>query len=153
MAFPTPSQQFVRDLTQFQRDMIVSHVDGALDCTVANHHLTGVRNSLIRLGLLRGLGSRQAALKRPRATELTEQGRMVLGTILAWYADSLARAGLGETPMQVLARLKSQGGLSTLAGHRDRPGIVRSAGDSDNHHEIAAAAADLVKPATRRRIR
>ena len=86
------SQADAARLTKNQRDMLVEHIDGELDVNQRDPHLVGVRNSLIAIGMLRGATSGI----RPRATVLTERGRMALGMVLGSYADSLVRAGFLE---------------------------------------------------------
>lgn len=97
----------VRRLTTYQRDLLVDHIDGEMDVVTANRHLTGVRNSLMRVGLLKGATPNT---NRPRCTVLTERGRMAVGMILGECADALVRAGLlkQRNPLQVLRDLKDQ---------------------------------------------
>jgi len=98
------SENFVRQLTSLQRDMLIDHIDGQV--VVLANHLKNVRNSLIRIGLLAGWPMHS---KRPRATALTEPGRQVVGMILGQYADALVRAGLLDRPLDILQRLKAIG--------------------------------------------
>lgn len=94
----------IRALTNIQREMLISHIDGAVLIIRADY------NKVLRALVLRGLlrpSSPQTT--RPRATILTDEGRRALGVILGDYADALVRAGLleQENPMQVLRRLQA----------------------------------------------
>ena len=95
------SREAVRNLTPYQRDVLLQHIDCPVDVVASNAHMTGVRNSLIRIGMLRGA----TPGNRPRATVLTELGRMAVGMVLGEYADALARAGLLD-PDYLLAGLQ-----------------------------------------------
>ena len=98
----------VRNLSQYQRDVLLDHIDGAVDVSISNPHLLAVRNSLMKIGMLTSSVPGPAA-NRPRATVLTERGRMAVGMVLGQYADALVRIGLvhEETPLRVLQRLRS----------------------------------------------
>ena len=110
------SEAYVRSLSQQQRDLVVAHVDGSVDWgDPARTHLVSVRNSLMSCGLLLGQGGLK---RRPKVTRLSQAGRSALGLILGWYADSLVRAGLGDTPMQVLARMKAGGAFAGDGGEK-----------------------------------
>lgn len=100
----TISDSKIRRMTSMQRDLLIDHIDGELDVHLTNVHLINVRNSLMKIGLLRGATNNTT---RPRTTVLTERGRMAVGIILGDYADALVRAGLfeQENPLQVLRRL------------------------------------------------
>lgn len=103
------SEELVGRLTRRQRLLIIEHVDGKVDwADPARTGFVSVRNSLLTSGLLRGSGGFP---RRPHFTALTEAGRSALAIILGWCADSLVRAGFGETPLQVLARLKAEKAL------------------------------------------
>ncbi len=93
----------LRNLTTLQRNMLINHLDGEVSVT---HHDVVVRNSLVKIGLLRGATSHTT---RPRATVLTDRGRMALAMVLGECADALIRAGImeQESPLQVLLRLKA----------------------------------------------
>lgn len=106
MAHATITDGEIRRLTSFQRNLLIDHIDGEVDVVMNDAHLVGVRNSLIKVGLLRGATNNTI---RPRATVLTERGRMAVGMILGDYADALVRAGLllQENPLAVLQRLKA----------------------------------------------
>lgn len=99
-----PTDSMIRRLTASQRELLIDHIDGEVDVVTANHHMTGVRGSLMKAGLLLG-----TATKRPRTTILTEPGRRAVGMVLGDYADALVRAGLleQENPLQVLQSLKA----------------------------------------------
>ncbi len=98
------SDAFARKLSAAQRALLVDHIDGEL--TISTAHQRPVRESLMRLGLLRGTTPHS---NRPRATVLTEAGRMAVGKILGECADALIRAGLlqQERPLDVLRRLRA----------------------------------------------
>jgi hypothetical protein len=100
----------VRNLSQYQRDVLLDHIDGAVDVSISNPHLLAVRYSLMKIGMLMASTPGPAA-NRPRASVLTERGRMAVGMVLGQYADALVRVGLvhEETPMRVLQRLRSGG--------------------------------------------
>jgi hypothetical protein len=97
------SESTIRNLSPNQRDLLVDHIDHAVDVVLSNQHLFNARNALMKLGLLKGTET-----IRPRTTVLTERGRMAVGMILGECADALVRAGLleQENPLQVLAQLK-----------------------------------------------
>jgi hypothetical protein len=80
----------IRNLSKYQRDLLIDHIDGELEVSVRDPHLTNVRNALMRIGLLRGT---TGGTIRPKSTVLTERGRMAVGMVLGDYADALARAG------------------------------------------------------------
>lgn len=101
-----PTSTEVSRLSGYQRGMLIAHIDGAVDVTTHGHHHVVVRNSLMSNGMLRG----ETPGGRPRATVLTERGRMALAMVLGDYADALIRAGLldQERPIEVLARIKAR---------------------------------------------
>jgi hypothetical protein len=100
----------IRKLSSAQRSFLIDHVDGEVELTPARRHLIQVRNSLMKMKLLRGA---IAHTIRPRGTVLTEHGRYAVGVILGDYADGLVRAGLleQENPLWVLKQLKALGGF------------------------------------------
>lgn len=99
------SEDFVRDLKQRQRDLIVEHVDGTVAIIANDKTRWATRFTLIKMGLLRYNGRSM----RPHSTELTEAGRQALGMILGWYADSLVKAGYGpDTFLDALKRLRTR---------------------------------------------
>ena len=110
MPRPPLTEGDVNRLTTSQRDMLVDHIDGEVE--VIATHLARVRISLMQIGLLRGATCHTI---RPRATVLTERGRMAVGMILGQCADRLVRAGLleQENPLQVLRQLKATGMFPT----------------------------------------
>lgn len=95
----------IRNLTQYQRDLLIDHIDAEVDVNTRDPHMVGVRNSLMRIGMLKG--STPGTI-RPRATVLTERGRMAVGMVLGQYADALARTGLVDRDalLEGLRRLK-----------------------------------------------
>jgi len=98
-----PSAFEVNQLTALQREMLIAHIDGAVDATVRDHHLVVTRNSLLANKMLRPDGS----MPRPKTTMLTERGRYALATLLAGYAEALVKAGMLESrPIGVLAHIK-----------------------------------------------
>ena len=101
----TISDAAIRKLSSPQRNLLIDHIDGEVDVTVHGAHLVQCRNALIAYGLLRGS---PIGASRPRATILTDRGRMAVAIILGDCADMLVRAGLDqEAPLQVLQRLKA----------------------------------------------
>jgi hypothetical protein len=98
----------IRRLTKSQRDFLIDHIDGEVAVVLANNHcISTVRTSLLKAGLLKGSPPNS---QRPRATLLTERGRMAVGLVLADYADALVRAGVLDqqlTPLAVLRSLKA----------------------------------------------
>lgn len=92
----------IRKFTSAQRDMLIDHIDGAVE--VFATHLVQARLSLLRHKLLR---PHPAGAIRPRQTTLTEEGRRAVGLILGDCADVLVRAGIMEqsSPMQALLAL------------------------------------------------
>lgn len=102
----TLSDASIRKLTMLQRNLLIDHIDGEVDVVLSDPHKTQTRNAMMVLGLLRGTPSQA---NRPRATVLTERGRMAVAMILGDYADALVRAGLleQENPLLVLQRLKA----------------------------------------------
>lgn len=112
-----PTAFEVNQLTVYQRDMLVSHVDGAVDVVLDNHHLVNVRNSLMRIGMLRGDSTHGIKSIRPRTTVLTDRGRLALAMLLGNYADALTKAGLldQERPLKVLERIRGNKAVSAEA--------------------------------------
>jgi hypothetical protein len=95
----------IRRLTKAQRDLLIDHVDGEVPVILANnHYISTIRNSLMKMGLLK---SSTPHTNWPRATLLTERGRLALSMVLADYADALVRAGLFPEPLNALAVLRS----------------------------------------------
>jgi hypothetical protein len=94
----------IRRLKPAQRELLVDHIDGAVELAVS--YMVQTRASLLKAGLLRG---HPVGTARPRQTVLTEAGRHAVGVILGDAADSLVRAGLLEqdNPLAVLRRLQS----------------------------------------------
>lgn len=99
------SNEEVWRLTRYQRDMMIDHIDGEVAVNVRDPRLVSVRNSLLKIGMLKGATSGPRAL-RPRATVLTERGRMALAMVLGNYADALVRAGALD-PMAILLQRKA----------------------------------------------
>lgn len=108
--FVEPTSFEVNQLTANQRDVLISHVDGAVDVTLSDPNLVMARNSLMVKGFLRGDSPSGPRSFRPRQTVLTERGRMALGMLLGIYADALTKAGLldEERPIKVLERIKAR---------------------------------------------
>jgi hypothetical protein len=104
-----PSLHEIHSLTALQRDMLIAHVDGAVDVTVHDHRQVVIRASLIRNGMLRPFHSGPKPI-RPKATILTERGRYALAAVLSHYAESLVRAGMLERsrPLAVWAGIKAE---------------------------------------------
>jgi hypothetical protein len=108
---PFVSEAFVRRLLAAEREILVQHIDVALDVNRSgNHQRAVVVDELISMKLLRD--EKPGPFNpRPRRTVLTEDGRQAVATILAGYAEALVLAGCGSTDqptaMQVLERLKA----------------------------------------------
>lgn len=105
MSIAPLSESSIRKLSISQRNLLISHIDGPVDVTVVDFHQTQPRRALMDLGMLRGS---PAGTIRPRATALTERGRMAVAMVLGEYADALIRAGIlkQQHPLEVLRRLK-----------------------------------------------
>lgn len=101
--FKEPSAFEVQQLTSLQREMLIDHIDGALDVTVRDPHRVQTRNSLMANKMLRPDGPGL----RPKTTVLTERGRYAVATLLAGYAEALVRAGMMESrPIDIMAQIK-----------------------------------------------
>src|SRR5271156_4079611 len=95
----------VRRLSQRQRDLMIAHIDREVDVIMKNNHLAPVRNSLMRIGMLKGATQGD----RPRATVLTERGRQVVCIILGQCADALMQSQMAdENQMAILLALKEK---------------------------------------------
>lgn len=97
----------LREFTPAQRDMLVDHIDGALE--VSTSRLVQVRRSLLVRRLIRPY---PAGAIRPRQTTLTEQGRLAVCRILGDYADALVRAGILEQHDPLRSLLKLSGSIA-----------------------------------------
>jgi len=108
-----PSEAVVRLLSPAQREMLIAHIDAALDVTT--DQTQHVRAALMKAGFLRG---HPFGAARPRLTVLTTEGRYAVGMILGSYADALVRAGLleQENPLNALQALREM-----RAGGRPQP--------------------------------
>lgn len=82
-------------LTVFQRDALIAHLDGPAPLIIAprDRETAALMRETHRLAA-RGF-LRYDRPDRPRATIITESGRMLLARALADWADALARAGGG----------------------------------------------------------
>jgi hypothetical protein len=104
----TPSTRSILQMSRPQRDMILLHV--AADQPVRAADSKVCRNALIRRGMLLLL---PPGSPRPQYTTLSSLGRYAAAVLLAEYAEVLVRAGVlesdgqGESPMEVLRRLKA----------------------------------------------
>ena len=81
-----------RSLSRAQRNLLIAHIDGTNDIAVPVFikERTNARVGLISLKLIRPDRPRWAT-----KTTITEDGRQVLATILADYAEALVAAGYG----------------------------------------------------------
>lgn len=79
-----------RSLSRAQRNLLIAHIDGTNDIAVPVFikERTSARVGLISLKLIRPDRPRWAT-----KTTITEDGRQVLATILADYAEALVAAG------------------------------------------------------------
>lgn len=91
----------MKEFTPAQRDMLIDHIDGALE--VSTSRLVTVRRALLARKLIRPY---PAGAIRPRQTTLTEHGRCAVCRILGDYADALVRAGILEQDDPVRSLLK-----------------------------------------------
>jgi hypothetical protein len=103
-----PSKTFVHNLSTAQRDLLIRHIDRAVDVVICDQPRS--REALLKTGLLKP--ELPGPQPKPRRTVLTEKGRRAVAMILAEYAEALVAAGYleayqEETPMQVLQRLKA----------------------------------------------
>src|SRR5882672_1877613 len=96
------SVHVTKEFTAPQRDMLIDHIDGALE--VSTTRLVQVRRSLLARKLIRPY---PPGATRPRRTVLTEEGRNAACRILGECADALVRAGLMQQsdPLRSLLRL------------------------------------------------
>lgn len=88
-------------LSRAQRNLLIKHIDGSFDVPVMVQATTKSveRDRLVRKGLIRPNRS-----TRPTKTLITEDGRRVLATLLAEYAEALVRAGYGGVSSPISER-------------------------------------------------
>jgi hypothetical protein len=97
-------------LSNSQRDLLLLHIDRAVDVRRDGGAKVHATLSLIRLGLIQG----DVPGSRPKRTVLTEGGRFAVCLLLARYADALVRARCQDlreslTPLAILRRMKEIG--------------------------------------------
>lgn len=116
MARPRLSTATILNLSASQRALLIAHIDGPVELSVADRHLMRTRLTLTRAGLLLGHPHNSP---RPRKTALSDAGKQAVCAVLGEAADALVRAGLLQQgdPLAALRRLhamRRDGGRAEL---------------------------------------
>lgn len=89
-------EQMAADMPTPAKDWLIRHIDHPIK--ISTDYRRSTANYLLRRGLVRACRPEGGVMitTRPMMTELTEDGRMVVGWVLARYADALIAAGALE---------------------------------------------------------
>lgn len=84
-----------RRLTRAQALKLMAHIDRPQQCFAEQRHTTGL---MLQAGLLQGCNAEgiPKAWRPARWTKITDEGRAVLGHLLADYAEALIKIGFHE---------------------------------------------------------
>lgn len=97
-------EDIARKLSRAARHLLVAHVDGTAPNVADNHHQATLATLMTAELVSFGPGEQSA---RPRFSRITENGREVLGYVLAEFAEALVRAGHLEAVPVALAPFKT----------------------------------------------
>lgn len=129
----TAHQTIANGLPRGAKDLLFEHIDG--ESFIKVKIVVGDREASRGVLLERKLIRYDSTSARPASTIITEDGRYVLATLLARYAEELIRAGYG---IEAEARFAGKDDIVLLRKHvRDLPLPLDQSGTSALPEEVS----------------